>query len=159
MPGLLDALLCRKDAAGLRDAGLRRKLLAGRARELGFRAPAASIAAAEQAWLGSLGVRARDRDAFLAASGLDEVEARRLCEDVALERLVLDHAARWLNDGPSVDEAIADEARLRGHWAAAARGGHSVQRVQNDGPAAEDSVAGTGRSVRPSARRSRRPRR
>ena len=70
MPGVLDALLCRADAADLRDAGLRRKLLAGRARELGFRAPAASIAAAEQAWLGSLGVRARDRDAFLAASGL-----------------------------------------------------------------------------------------
>ncbi len=38
----------------------------------------------------------------------------RLDEDVALERLVLDHAERIVPDGPSREEALADEARVRG---------------------------------------------
>ena len=118
MPGALEALLARADAADLRDAGLRRALLAGRARESGLQATAAQVLQAERDWFASLGVPARDRAAFLSASGLDEVEARRLCEDVALERIVLRSASKLLADGPGDDEAIASEARLRGHWAA-----------------------------------------
>jgi hypothetical protein len=37
----------------------------------------------------------------------------RLAEQLALERLVLEHAPRLLNDGPSADEAAAMEARGR----------------------------------------------
>jgi hypothetical protein len=39
--------------------------------------------------------------------------ATRLEEDVALERLLLDNAERIVPDGPSREEALADEARLR----------------------------------------------
>jgi hypothetical protein len=121
MPGALEALRVRADAGALRDAGLRRALLAGLLRELRLRPSPRDVARAEQGWLRSLGVPRRDRAAFLRASGLTAPEARRLCEDVALERLALDHALRLLSDGPSPDEALAAEARLRGHWAALAR--------------------------------------
>ena len=124
MPGALEALLARPDAADLRDAGLRRALLAGRARELGVRASPAEVAAAERDWLRSLGVPKKDRAAFLAASGLDEIDALRLCEEVALERRMLRDASKWIADGPAADEAIAAEARLRGHWAALPTKGH-----------------------------------
>ncbi len=117
-PGVLEALWCRADAAGLRDAGLRRALLAGQARELGLRASPDEVARAEREWLSSLGVSKRDRAAFLRASGLDELSAQRLCEELALEQLLVRHAARLLNDGPGDDEALASEARLRGHFAA-----------------------------------------
>jgi hypothetical protein len=82
----------------LADAGLRRALLAGWARELGLRASAAEIAAAR----GTIGGEA-------AAD-----ELARLAEEVALERLVLAHASRMLNDGPSAAEAGVAEQRLRG---------------------------------------------
>jgi len=82
----------------LADAGLRRALLAGWAREIGLRASAAEIAAAR----GTIGGEA-------AAD-----ELARLAEEVALERLVLDHAPRMLNDGPSAVEAGLAEQRLRG---------------------------------------------
>jgi len=82
----------------LADAGLRRALLAGWARELGLRASAAEIAAAR----GTIGGEA-------AAD-----ELARLAEEVALERLVLAHASRMLNDGPSAAEAGLAEQRLRG---------------------------------------------
>ena len=81
----------------LADAGLRRALLAGWARELGLRASAAEIAAAR----GTIGGEA-------AAD-----ELARLAEEVALERLVLAHASRMLNDGPSAVEAGLAEQRLR----------------------------------------------
>jgi hypothetical protein len=80
------------------DAGLRRALLAGWARELGLRASAAQIAAA--------------RGAIGGEAAADELA--RLAEEVALERLVLDHAARMLNDGPSAVEAGLAEQRLGG---------------------------------------------
>jgi hypothetical protein len=80
------------------DAGLRRALLAGWARELGLRASAAQIAAAR----GAIGGEAR------------QLVRRRLAEEVALERLVLDHAPRMLNDGPSAVEAGLAEQRLGG---------------------------------------------
>jgi hypothetical protein len=80
------------------DAGLRRALLAGWARELGLRASATEIAAA--------------RGAIGGEAAADELA--RLAEEVALERLVLDHAPRMLNDGPSAAEAGLAEQRLRG---------------------------------------------
>lgn len=63
------------------------------------------------AWARSLGLRVPPRPT-------------RLEEDVALERLMLDHAERIVPDGPSRAEALADEARLRagGLWRSGARG-------------------------------------
>jgi hypothetical protein len=96
----LRALRERPDAGELIDRGLRRALLAGWARSLGLQPDAAEVAA----------VAAFDE------RGLTAAEALRLREELALERLVLDHAARMLPDGPSRDEALAAEARLRGLW-------------------------------------------
>ena len=96
----------RPDAAALADAGLRRALLAGWARDLGLRATAAEVEAARAAWRTAAGARAE--------AALDAAQALRFCEELALERLVLDHAARFVNDGPSADEALLAEARLRG---------------------------------------------
>src|SRR5205823_14937360 len=79
------------DAGGPTEAGLRRALLAGWARELGLKAPAHRV------------VRGAVAD-----------QAIRLAEDVALERLMLEHAERLLNDGPSAREALASELQLRG---------------------------------------------
>jgi hypothetical protein len=99
----------RPDAPALVDAGLRRALLAAWAREQGLRATPAEIGAAEKSWQSAL--RAGDLG---AATGLDAAEVLRLCEALALERLVLDHAQRFVHDGPSADEALLEEARLRG---------------------------------------------
>jgi hypothetical protein len=77
---------------------LSRALLAGWAREMGLSASRAEIEAARTALQG----RAR----------ADEME--RLAEQLALERLVLEHAPRLLNDGPSAEEAAATDARARG---------------------------------------------
>lgn len=84
--------------AELAAAGLRRALLAGWARETGLRATPAEVRAALARIQG--------------AGPADEL--LRLAEDVALERLVLEHAPRMLNDGPSAAEALAAELRLRG---------------------------------------------
>jgi hypothetical protein len=99
-------------ARELADAGLRRALIAGRARELGLQPAPGEVGAAELIWLRSL--RLPDRGALCARTGLTEADVVRLCEEIALERLMLDHAQRVLNDGPSADEALAAEARLRG---------------------------------------------
>jgi hypothetical protein len=82
----------------LADAGLRRALLAGWARELGLRASAAEIEAA---------------GALLRGEAAAD-EQLRLAEEIALERLVLAHAPRMLNDGPDAAEAVAAELRYRG---------------------------------------------
>lgn len=87
------------DAHSLADAGLRRALLAGWAREMGLRPSAAEVRAA----LGNVPSESFAPD-----------EALRVAEEIALERLVLDHAERFLDDGPSADEALSVEARLRG---------------------------------------------
>jgi hypothetical protein len=121
MPAVLDAVLARKDAGELRDAGLRRALLAAFARQMGLRPSPEAVQAAEGTWLASLGASPADRGAVLQASGMDDADARRLFEEVALEELVLRGATRMVNDGPSDDEAIAAEARLRGLWAASGR--------------------------------------
>jgi len=82
----------------LAAAGLRRALLAGWAKETGLRATA------EEIRLGLAGIRGE----------MPADERLRLAEEVALERLVLAHAARMLNDGPSAAEAAVAELRLRG---------------------------------------------
>ena len=80
------------------EAGLRRALLAGAAREAGLRASRAEI-----------------RSALGQIRGTGPIDERlRLAEDLALERLVLAHAPRMLNDGPSAAEAAAAERLLRG---------------------------------------------
>jgi hypothetical protein len=82
----------------LAAAGLRRALLAGWAKEAGLRATAEEI----------------HRGAAEIRGEVPADERLRLAEEVALERLVLTHAARMLNDGPSAAEATAAELRLRG---------------------------------------------
>ena len=84
-------------AEDLAEAGLRRMLLAGWARELGLRASSREVASARRAARGQ--------------APADELE--RLAEDVALERLLLTFAPRMLNDGPSAMEAATAELRLR----------------------------------------------
>lgn len=104
------------DAGELAKAGLRRALLVGWARSLGLAPTEEEVVEVEAAWWRERGIRKQAREAYLAASGLDVAGLRRLCEDVALERLVLEQAQRLLPDGPSWDEALAAEARLRGRW-------------------------------------------
>jgi hypothetical protein len=79
-------------------SGLRRALLAGTAREAGLRPSPAEI---------------RSAVAEIRGSGVID-ERLRLAEDLALERLVLAHASRMLNDGPSAEKAAAAERLLRG---------------------------------------------
>jgi hypothetical protein len=118
---VLAALQESPDAAELAGAGLRRALLAGWARTLGLTPTPEEVARAEaEAWA-HLGVPPRERGPYLATCGLDAHEWRRLCEERALERLTLEHATRLLPDGPSWDEALANEARFQGHWAREAR--------------------------------------
>ncbi|TMA30239.1 MAG: hypothetical protein E6J78_00165 [Deltaproteobacteria bacterium] len=105
------SLWSRPDARDLADAGLRRALIAGFARELGLAPDEGEVRAAELLWLRRLGLR--DRAALCARSGMTEAEVARMAEELALERLMLDHAQRVLSDGPSADEAIVAEARLR----------------------------------------------
>ncbi len=109
----------RPDAALLASRGITRALLAGLARSLGLEPDPQAVAQAEARWLKRLDVPPRDRAAFLAASGLDDGEARRLCEDLALQEMALAHAERLVADGPSWEEGLASEARVEGVWAAA----------------------------------------
>ncbi|WP_430384220.1 TfuA-like protein [Archangium violaceum] len=113
---VLEQLRAAPDAGELAEEGLRRALLAGWARTLGLAPSAEEVARAEADWWARLGVARASREEYLAACGLDAHELRRLCEDRALERLTLEHASRLLPDGPSWDEALATEARLRGRW-------------------------------------------
>jgi hypothetical protein len=113
---VLSELRAAPDAMELAEAGLRRALLAGQARTLGLLPTDEEIARAEEEWWTRLGLEPGVREAYLAACGLDEHEVRRLSEERALERLMLEHASRVLPDGPSWDEALATEARLRGRW-------------------------------------------
>lgn len=117
---VLAALARRPDAGRLAADGLRRAAVAALARTLGLRATADDVAAAERAWMASLGVRPRDRDALLAACGLDDGAARRLAEDLALDAALLGEAERLLPDGPSREEGLALAARLSGAWLEAA---------------------------------------
>jgi hypothetical protein len=117
---VLAALAARPDAGRLAADGLGRLLLAAQARALGFFVDAAEVADAERRWLEALGVPASRRDAFLAACALDEGEARRLAEGLALEARLRAEAARAIPDGPGWLEGLALGARLSGAWASAA---------------------------------------
>jgi hypothetical protein len=119
------------DSEELAEAGLRRALLAGWARSLGLEPTAEEVRAAEVEWWRHHRVKPAERDAFLSACGLDGPGLRRLCEEKALERLVLAQAPRLLPEGPSREEALAAEARLQGRWAEAARGVRWTQRRRN----------------------------
>ena len=119
---VLEVLREAPDAAALAEEGLRRALLAGWARTLGLVPTSEEVARAEAEWWAHLGVPSEEREAWLAACGLDAHELRRVCEERALERLTLEHATRLLPDGPSWDEALATEARLQGRWVEEARG-------------------------------------
>ena len=79
------------------EAGLRRALLAGWAREQGLSPTRAEVAASLR--------RVR--------KGVPEDERLRLAQDLALDRVILKNAERLLNDGPSAAEAVAAESRRR----------------------------------------------
>lgn len=117
---VLAALAARPDAGRLAADGLGRRLLAAQARALGLFVDAAEVADAERRWLAALGVPASRRDAFLAACALDEGEARRLAEGLALEARLRAAAARAIPDGPGWLEGLALGARLSGAWASEA---------------------------------------
>jgi hypothetical protein len=104
----------RPDAQEVSDAGLRRALLAARARECGLQPLPGEVRAAEHSLRKRL--RAPTRVALCTRTGLTESELLRACEELALERVVLDHAQRMVADGPGFDEGLAAEARLRGLW-------------------------------------------
>ncbi|XXF76081.1 TfuA-like protein [Myxococcaceae bacterium GXIMD 01537] len=118
---VMTALREAPDAQLLGEEGLRRALLAGWVRSLGLVPSEEDVAAVEAAWWRERGVRPAAREAYRVACGLDAAGLRRLCEEVALERLALAHAQRLLPDGPSWDEALAAEARLQGRWEEEAR--------------------------------------
>ncbi len=118
---VLESLRAGPGAGELARTGLRRAVLAGWARSQGLVPTSEETARAEAERWEALKVPPRERAAWLAACGLDAHEFRRLCEERALERLVLEHAARLLPDGPSWDEALATEARMEGRWVETAR--------------------------------------
>ncbi|WP_224369762.1 TfuA-like protein [Hyalangium versicolor] len=125
---VMAALQRAPDSVELAEAGLKRALLAGWARSLGLEPDEEEVEAAEAEWWRSHGVRSSERDAFLAASGLDGPGLRRLCEERALERLMLSHAQRVLPDGPSWEEALASEARVQGRWVEVVQGATRARR-------------------------------
>jgi len=100
--------------AALAEDGLRRALLAGLARSLGLAPSASDVARAEARWLRERRVPRRGRARFLTRMGMDEVDAARLAEDLALERLLLEEPSRVVPDGPSEIEGLAAEARRLG---------------------------------------------
>jgi len=117
---VLAALAARPEAGRLAADGLMRLLLSAQARALGLTPGGAEVDDAEARWLAGLGVGRRAREAFLAACALDEGEARRLAEGLALEARLRAEAARAIPDGPGWLEGLALGARLSGAWAAEA---------------------------------------
>jgi hypothetical protein len=161
---VLAALARREDAGRLAADGLRRLVLAAVARGLGLSPGDDATAAAERAWLGALGVRPAQRDAALAALGLDDGAARALAEELALEASLLGLAERAVADGPSWEEGLALGARLAGAWAEeAARVARTDGRLEGTArrrasPRARSLNPGASRAPVPKARRRRRTR-
>jgi len=157
---VLDALAGRPDAGRLAADGVRRALLVAMARSAGLEPGPGEAEAALEAWLSRMGARPAQREAFLAASALDEADVRRLAEDLALEAAVLGDAARFTPDGPSWREGLALAARLSGAFAEAATalaGGPAKPRRRRPRPAAASSSAGASRPTRRGAAGSRPP--
>jgi hypothetical protein len=100
-PGMLEKLGRSPDAARLADAGTRRRLLAGWARASGLAPRAARVAH----WLEQISPEA-----------IAEDERVRIAEDCALEEQLLESPERWLADGPSRHEGLADQAVLERRW-------------------------------------------
>jgi hypothetical protein len=102
----------------LADQGTRRLLLAALARVCGLVPTRAELAAAARRWEGSLAAKApmgwQRTSSGVAAQGIDAAEAQRMTETLALERLALDWSSRLVPDGPSREEGLALETRLRG---------------------------------------------
>jgi hypothetical protein len=113
---VLAALQRAPDSVELAEAGLRRALLAGWARSLGLMPTDEELEAAEAEWWRNHRVKSSERESFLGACGLDGPGLRRLCEERALERLVLAHAQRLLSDGPSWEEALPRHVSEAAGW-------------------------------------------
>ena len=153
VPGasVLAALAARPDSGRLAADGLMRLLLAAQAGALGLVPAPAEVAEAERRWLAGLGVPPGQRDAFLAACGLDDGEARRLAEGLALESRLREEAARAIPDGPGWLEGLALGARLSGAWAA------EVARLARPAaPEPLDAAAPAEKNLRPRSRGTRR---
>ncbi len=111
----LTALWAREDADELAEAGLRRALLASWARARGLQVEQGDLAKERRRFL-STRPQGLTAESWLVQLGLDDGQLQVLLEDVLLERAVVFGAHRWVSDGPSRDEALASEARLRGLW-------------------------------------------
>jgi hypothetical protein len=118
---VLATLARAPDAEALRDAGLRHALLAAQARALGLEAGPEERAAAARAFFAARRIPRRDQASFLRQSGLDDADAARLFEDLALVDALLRFGGGAAPDGPSPDEALAVGARLAGRWARTVR--------------------------------------
>lgn len=112
----------------LAEAGLRRSLLAGLARSLGLAPSGRELSRAAAEWLRGGGARPGGKDRRLRELGLDYVDALRLVEDVALERILLENAPRIVPDGPSPLEGLAAEARRLGVRSSRRRRGRAATR-------------------------------
>lgn len=113
---VLARLRRRADAGRLAADGLRRAILTGIARSFGLTVSTSEAESALKSWLHAAGVRNASREEFLGACGLDEADARRLGEDLALEARVLSSAHSFVPDGPAAEEGLALSARLCGAW-------------------------------------------
>lgn len=125
---VLEGLRNRPDADELIESGLSRLLLAQWARMRGLKIPADVL---------DREVRAAEKRVDL--TGLDDAQLRLMVEDVLLAQQVITHAERMVPDGPSSDEALAFEARLRGLWPTArpsrGRAARSPPSPRGGGPA------------------------
>lgn len=101
--------------------GVRRKLVAFWAREMGLRVSPEELKQAEAQWVERLGFRPEQREALLASCGLDESQARTFTEEIALDAKACASSLWMVANAPSVEEAIAFEARRRGVWPMIAR--------------------------------------
>ena len=101
VPGALQRAQGAPDAEVLADAGTRRRLLAGWARSMGVRPDPTRV----ERWLKKV-----------PFTGIAPDEAVGLAEDLALEEELLRSPERWLADGPTRLEGLADQARLLGRW-------------------------------------------
>ena len=114
----LAQLQSHPDAQAMAQSGMRRMLLSAWARSRGMTVTEEELVRERRKRLATR-PRGLTAEAWLSHLGLDDAQVRLLLEDVLLERTVLAQAQRWVPDGPSWEEALASEARLRGLWPSA----------------------------------------